>query len=357
MDSLSSVDSQKLQLNKTHQTFLHLCLIKAFFHYFSPTNLRRPCLPVNNHRVTTTTMKLHEIDESPPTAPATMTSSASKKDVAAHLLQRLRLPIVDDRNTTWTTESTAYNIRIPAVPSLVVYANTARQIQDVVSVGVTAGLKVSARCGGHSYASLGHGGENDHLVVDLTHMNSVVVDPTTHIATVGAGARLGHVASELYNQGRRAISHGSCPGVGISGHLLHGGYGWSSHNKGLALDWMIGANVVLANGTQVYCSQTDNPDLFWALRGAGSNFGIVTSYDLSTFPAPSTSTPFNISLGWQTEEQKMEGIRALVEFARSAPAELNMRRKCVFWEFLRSSMYFHILAAAYATALVPNGQG
>lgn len=274
-------------------------------------------------------MKLREVDQCLPAAPTTLNNYTSKKDVATHLLQRLRLSVVDDKSPTWVTESTAYNVRIPAVPSLVVHVTTAQQIQHVVSVGITAGLKVSARCGGHSYASLGHGGENDHLIVDLTHMNSVVVDPTTHIATVGAGARLGHVASELYNQGQRAISHGSCPGVGISGHLLHGGYGWASHNKGLALDWMIGANVVLANGAEVHCSKTDNPDLFWALRGAGSNFGIVISYELDTFPAPSTSIPFKIPLGWKTEEQKMDGIKALVEFSRSAPAELNMRCELV----------------------------
>lgn len=301
--------------------------------------LPQPSTLQNSSTEPRTNMKLREFDESLPTAPTRTNNSPSKTRVATRLLQRLNLSVVDEKSTNWTTESTAYNLRVPVVPSIVVYAHTARQIQDVVSVGVTADLKVSARCGGHSYASLGHGGENDHLIVDLTHMNSVVVDPTTHIATVGAGARLGHVANELYSQGGRAISHGSCPGVGISGHILHGGYGWASHNKGLALDWMLGANVVLANGTEVHCSKTDNPDLFWALRGAGSNFGIVTSYELSTFPAPSTSTPFKIPLGWQTEDQKTKGVKALVDFARSAPAELNMRCECVLCNSLQAQPF------------------
>lgn len=258
--------------------------------------------------------------------PSAIPPSVSKKEIAIQSLRNSSIPFLDDEHRSWAAETTAYNLRVPATPALIVYTETAQQVQNAVASGVAAGLKVSARCGGHSYASLGHGGENDHLIVDLTPIDSVVVDPITHIATVGAGARLGHVASQLHKQGGRAIAHGSCPGVGISGHMLHGGYGWASHNKGLALDWMIGASVVLANGTIVDCSETENPDLFWALRGAGSSFGIVISYRLNTFPAPTVSTPFKVSLSWHTEEQKLHGLRALVHFSRTTPPELNMRR-------------------------------
>ncbi|KAK7742335.1 hypothetical protein SLS53_004480 [Cytospora paraplurivora] len=202
---------------------------------------------------------------------------------------------------------------------------TPEHVQDAVNCGVQSGLKVTARCGGHNYAAFGLGGEDDHLIVDVTAMNTVSVDPTNHIAKVGAGALLGDVASHLYQQGGRAIAHGTCPAVGISGHILHGGYGFSSHNHGLALDSVLGADVVLANGTHVHCSETENADLFWALRGAGSNFGIVTSYKLKTFAAPQVSIPFNVSLGWKTEEQRANGVKQLVDFARTMPAKLNIR--------------------------------
>ncbi|KAF3761738.1 FAD-binding domain-containing protein [Cryphonectria parasitica EP155] len=250
---------------------------------------------------------------------------STKKEIAVQSLESLSVPFLDANSNQWTSNATAYNLRVPSIPIVIVLAETDQHVRDAVVSGVAAGMKVNARCGGHSYASLGHGGEDNHLVVDLAAINSVTVDPATHIATVGAGARLGHVATELYKQGGRAISHGSCPGVGISGHILHGGYGWASHNKGLALDWMMGASVVLANGTQVYCSETENPDLFWALRGAGSNFGIVVSYTLNTFPVPSVSTPFKVSLKWHTKEEKINGLQALVNFSRTAPPELNMR--------------------------------
>lgn len=249
-----------------------------------------------------------------------------KTDIAIRCLERLSVPFLSPLSTNWSDSTATSNIRLPHTPALLVYAHTVQHVQNVVACGVAAGLKVSARCGGHSYASFGLGGEDDHLIVDLTNMNSIKVDPTTHIATVGAGARLGDVATGLFSQGGRAIAHGSCPAVGISGHMLHGGYGWVSHNKGLALDWMIGADIVLANGTHVHCSEIENTDLFWAIRGAGSNFGIVTSYKLKTFAAPPISIPYSIKLDWKTEEQKISGVKELVEFACNMPTDLNLRR-------------------------------
>lgn len=282
--------------------------------------------------MTIVAMELHQNDESvsaaADTIKSTSTPAISRKIKAIQLLNNLNLKIVDEKHPDWAVESTAYNLRIPVIPAIVVYVDTAKQVQETVTIAVSSGLKVNARCGGHSYASLGQGGEDGHLIIDLTKINRVVVDADTQIATVGAGARLGHLALQLYQQGGRAIAHGSCPGVGISGHILHGGYGWISHNRGLALDWLVGADIVLANGTQVHCSKTNSPDLFWALRGAGSNFGIVTSYELETFPAPVISTPFKVPLKWHTEQQKIDGVKALVDFARTAPAELNMRCEC-----------------------------
>ncbi|KAG8169460.1 hypothetical protein KVR01_000205 [Diaporthe batatas] len=224
-------------------------------------------------------------------------ATESKTAIAIKYLEDHTVPFLSPLSPTWATNA-AYNHRVP----------------DSVNCGLAVGLKVSARGGGHSYTSLGLGGENDHLVVDLTHMNGISVDPNTHIATVGAGARLGEVARELFENGGRAISHGSCPAVGLSGHILHG-----------ALDSIAAADIALADGRHVHCSQDENQDLFWALRGAGSNFGIVTSYELVTFPAPAASVPFRVSLTWDMEAEKIDGVTALVEFARDMPADLNMR--------------------------------
>lgn len=113
--------------------------------------------------------------------------------------------------------------------------------------------------------------------------------------------------------------------MGVGGHALHGGYGVSSHTKGLSLDWVVGATIVLANSTVVNCSETENPDLFWALRGAGGSMGIVTEFRFDTFEVPEQVTYFIAPVRWPTEARAVVGVRAVQEFAQTMPAELNMR--------------------------------
>ena len=113
--------------------------------------------------------------------------------------------------------------------------------------------------------------------------------------------------------------------MGISGHFLHGGFGFSSHMHGLALDAIVGMTVVLADGRVVEASEKQNADLFWAMRGAGSNFGIVASWRLKTFEAPSTLTWFSVRLGWN-QSTAVAGLEALESYARDVmPIELNFR--------------------------------
>lgn len=114
--------------------------------------------------------------------------------------------------------------------------------------------------------------------------------------------------------------------VGIGGHALHGGYGLSSHTYGLTLDFIVSAEVVLADSTIVTASSTSHPDLFWALRGAGFSYGIVTSFQFRTIPAPPSNFFFYVFFEW-TPAQAVAGLLALQAFANSTamPPELNMR--------------------------------
>lgn len=115
--------------------------------------------------------------------------------------------------------------------------------------------------------------------------------------------------------------------VGVGGHSLHGGFGFSSHTYGLAVDWIASATVVLANATVVTASPTENPDLFWALRGAGSNFGIVASFKFNTFAAPNQVTAFQINLPWQSASAIASGWGKLQDWlaAGNMPKEMNFR--------------------------------
>ena len=100
------------------------------------------------------------------------------------------------------------------------------------------------------------------MVVDLENFQDINVD-TNGVATVGAGVRLGNLALGIYNQAQRALPHGTCPGVGIGGHFTHGGYGYDSRKWGLALDTIVGLDVVLANGSFVHTTSTAYPDLYY----------------------------------------------------------------------------------------------
>jgi len=111
----------------------------------------------------------------------------------------------------WEKDSETFNIRVPYTPVAIAVPTTIEHIQKSVLCGKKLSIKVTPKSGGHSYASLGFGGENGHLVVELDRMHNVTLG-ADNIATVQPGTRLGHLATELYNKSRRAIAHGTCPG-------------------------------------------------------------------------------------------------------------------------------------------------
>ncbi|KAK3952252.1 glucooligosaccharide oxidase [Pseudoneurospora amorphoporcata] len=255
-----------------------------------------------------------------------LTSPLNKRAAINDCLQSAGVPVDAQGSSDWRADVNPFNQRLPYTPVAIAVPTAVQHIQGAVSCATKLGIKVTPKSGGHSYASFGLGGENGHLVVELDRMSKVTPDKTTNIAHVQAGARLGHVATELYKQGKRAFSHGTYPGVGVGGPSLHGGFGFSSHTYGLAVDWIAAATVVLANSTVVTASPTENPDLFWALRGAGSNFGIVASFKFNTFAAPSQVTAFQINLPWNSASSIASGWGKLQDWlaAGNMPKEMNM---------------------------------
>ncbi|KAH8599583.1 hypothetical protein B0O99DRAFT_590161 [Bisporella sp. PMI_857] len=123
------------------------------------------------------------------------------------------VPQVLSGTANFTQAIKPFNLRLPFTPVAVAVPTTTAQVQAAVACGVKLGVTVSPKSGGHSYASHGLGGEDGHLVVDMKYWNTVALDNSTGIATVGPGSRLGNVAQALYAQGSAAISHGTCPGA------------------------------------------------------------------------------------------------------------------------------------------------
>lgn len=126
------------------------------------------------------------------------------------------------------------------------------------------GVKVQAKSGGHSYASYGFGGQSGSMTIDLESFQEITLGPDFTVK-VGGGVRLGNLALGIYNKNnaKRALPHGTCPGVGVGGHATHGGFGYSSRDWGLALDTITAMDVVLANGSSIHTTRTSYPDIFY----------------------------------------------------------------------------------------------
>ncbi|TFK97571.1 glucooligosaccharide oxidase [Pterulicium gracile] len=196
--------------------------------------------------------------------------------------------------------SQPFNLRFTPEPVAVAYPTTALQVSEIVKIGHRAGIPVTARSGGHSYIAAGLGSQShENLVIDLSHLNTITYNESTHIAVIGPGNRLGPVAVKLNEHGR-GIPHGSCAYVGIGGHAAFAGYGFASRMWGLTIDTILSVEAVLANGTITTASETQHPDLFWALRGAAPSFGLITSYTIQTFPVPSSGLIFSYAWTFNT---------------------------------------------------------
>ena len=194
-----------------------------------------------------------------------------------------------------------YNFDVKTVPACVTYPKTAEQVSAIVKVAIDNGVHVQARSGGQSYANfcIPDGG----IVVDLKHFKQFSIDQTTWRATVGAGTLLTELTKLLYNSGKRAMAHGVCPQVGIGGHATVGGLGPSSRLWGSTLDHVEEVEVVTADGRILRASAKQNSDLFWALKGAGAGFGIVTTFVVRTEQAPESVVQYSFSFtlgSWDT---------------------------------------------------------
>ncbi len=136
---------------------------------------------------------------------------ASKADKVIQCLTASGVPQALPGTDAFASSSSPHNLRLQFTPLAVALPTTVSHVQAAVACGRKNGVKVNPRSGGHNYCSHGIGGEDGHLVVDLRFLNQTVVDPSTNVATVGPGAKLGNLAIALDAQGKRAIPHGVCP--------------------------------------------------------------------------------------------------------------------------------------------------
>jgi FAD/FMN-containing dehydrogenase len=209
-----------------------------------------------------------------------------------------------------------YNAMIDRRPALVARCASDADVAKVVDFAREQGLLLAVRGGGHNGAGLGtcDGG----VVLDLAGLKGVEVDPDARTVRVAGGCTWGEVDAATNEHGL-ATPSGIISTTGVGGLTLGGGIGHLSRKCGLTIDNLLEAEVVLANGEQVRASADENPDLFWAIRGGGGNFGVVTSF---LFRLHEVGTIFGGPTFWAAE-QGAEVLSAYRELILAAPRELN----------------------------------
>jgi FAD/FMN-containing dehydrogenase len=216
--------------------------------------------------------------------------------------------------------STLYNT-IDRRPAAVVRAANARDVAEAVNFARDREFPLAVRSGGHSLAHLSV--VDGAVVVDLSRMKKVSIDPKARIARVQSGATSGDLAGPANAHGL-ALSTGDTHSVGMGGLTTGGGIGFMARKYGLAIDNLVSAEVVTANGEIVTTSESEHSDLFWAIRGGGGNFGIVTEFTYRLAPVD------KILGGLIAIPATRETLRGYLEFSTSAPEELTTIANVVF---------------------------
>jgi FAD/FMN-containing dehydrogenase len=204
------------------------------------------------------------------------------KDVATGTLEDFRRGIrgkvLDPKASSYHDARTIWNATIDRRPALIVQCEEAGDVVRCVQFARDNGLLVAVKGGGHHIA--GNAICDDGIVIDLSRLRLVRVEPQTSRALVEPGATLADVDAATAPYGL-AVPVGINSTTGIAGLTLGGGFGWITRKYGLTVDSLVSADVVTAEGKMLRASATENADLFWALRGGGGNFGIVTSFEFA----------------------------------------------------------------------------
>jgi FAD/FMN-containing dehydrogenase len=190
-------------------------------------------------------------------------------------------------------------------------------VAAVVRWARVTGQRLAIRSGGHSIA--GHSTGDGVVVLDVGGLNTVEIDPSPDAAWAwaGPGATAGEFTRAAYERGR-AVSFGDTGSVGLGGLVVGGGIGWLVRRYGLTIDSLLAAELVTADGELVIASPDEHPDLFWALRGGGGNFGVVTRYQLALRPIG------EVDHGTLLVPATRANVEQVLAFAMTAPEELTL---------------------------------
>jgi FAD/FMN-containing dehydrogenase len=243
-------------------------------------------------------------------------STVISTETARHELADFTGELIGPEDPEYAEAHPVYNAFIHKRPALIARPANADDIAQAIAFARRHALPLAVRGGGHNGAGLGT--VDDGVVIDLSRFKSVEVDPEAKTVRVGGGATWGDV-DQATNAFGLATPSGIISTTGVGGLTLGGGLGHLTRKCGLAIDNLLSADLVLADGSQVTASADENPDLYWAIRGGGGNFGVVTSF---VFRLHDIGTVVAGPVFWPVE-QTAEVLAAYRDFLPAQPRDLN----------------------------------
>ena len=256
-----------------------------------------------------------------------------KNEVVDAFKATLRGPVLQPGDPGYDDARAIWNAMIDRRPAMIARCAGTADVVASVNFARENGLPLAVKGGGHNIA--GSALCEDGMVIDLSPMRDVHVDPRSRLAWVGGGALLSDIDHETQSCGL-AVPLGINSTTGAAGLTLGGGFGWLSRMHGLAVDNLVGAEVVTADGRRHWASEEDEPDLFWAIRGGGGNFGVVTLFQFALHPVGPEVTAGLVVFPAAQAQQVMRHYR---DFVDTLPDEMSV------WAVLRQAPPLPFLAA------------
>jgi FAD binding domain/Berberine and berberine like len=255
----------------------------------------------------------------------------------------LRGDVIGADDASYDDLRKVWNGSVDRRPLLIARCLDTADVQEAVRFATERGLEIAVRCGAHSMS--GACVVDDGIVIDLSRMNQVRVDPAARRAVVSGGALLGDVDAATQ-------AHGLAVPTGLVSLTLGGGMGWLTRMAGLTIDNLLSARVVTADGQVRSCSSSENPDLFWAIRGGGGNFGIVTEFE---FALHEVGPVIHFGLLFWSLEAGAEALRHARGVIEALPDDVNVMIGCLNAPPAPFVPEEHQLQPGYAAIVVGTG--
>jgi FAD/FMN-containing dehydrogenase len=275
-----------------------------------------------------------------------------KDDAVDQLRAALRGPVLRPQDPGYDSARAIWNAMIDKRPALIACCTGTADVLAAVAFARSQQLPLAVRAGGHNIA--GNALCDDGLVIDLTCMRSVHVDPESAVAWVSGGATLADVDHETQAYGL-ATPLGINSTTGVAGLTLGGGFGWLSRMYGLTVDNLLGAELITADGQRRHTSAQEDPDLFWAIRGGGGNFGVVTQFEFALHKVGPLVTAGLIVFPFAQAREVLIQYRDLVDQLPDQMSVWAVLRKAPPLPFLPQEVHGQdIVALAVFSTLAPD---